>query len=271
MSLWFETIGILLIAICGLLAGRTASRHSAGARVIAMGVSFGLVGLILLARLNVLWELFGLLRPIAAGRLRFMLLAFAVTIGLTAPLSRLRSIISRLATCVVMSILLAVLITLPFMGPALVQENLSAMPTQIDSDGVCRQSQPFTCGPAAAVTALQRLGFEAGEGQLAVAARTSPIIGTSPWNLYRAIQSDYGDAGLRCSFGYLDSLDAVPEDGVALVVIRDALLTDHCVAVLGYTEQMVTVADPIDGLVSMPRVQFNQQWRHCGIILQRPL
>lgn len=271
VELWLETIWIVLVAIGGLLVGRWASRHSSTARLTAMAISFGIIGLILLARQSALWNILPPLRPVAAGRLRFFLLAFTVTVGLTAPLSQLHSMISRFATCVIMSIFMAILITLPFMGPALIQRDLSAIPTRLDVDGVCLQSQSFTCGPAAAVTALHRLGLDATEGQLAIASRTSPIIGTSPWNLYQAVKSGYADTDLRCSFRYLDSLDAVPDGSIVLVVVKDAVLTDHCVAVLSHTNQTVTLADPMEGLVNVPRAQFAQQWRRCGIILQRPL
>lgn len=271
MSLWMETIGILAVAACGLWAGAWASKHSSAARITAMAISLVIVGIILLSRLSILWQVLPTLCPIAAGRLRFVLLAFAVTVGLTSPLTQLRNMLSRFVTCLVMSFIIAVLITLPFMGPALVQQDLSSTPTRMDIDGVCRQSLSFTCGPAAAVTALKHFGMNATEGQLAVAARTSPVIGTSPWELYRAIKANYASQGLRCRFSYLDSLDAIPDDSIALVVIKNALLTDHCVAVMTYNERTVTIADPVEGLVRIPRVQFTRQWRHCGIILQRPL
>jgi hypothetical protein len=115
-----------------------------------MAVSFAVVGLILLSRQGVLWETLPVLRPIAASRLRFVLLAFAVTLGLTAPLTQLRSYASRFITCLIMSFFIAILISFPFLGPALIQSDLAASQTRIDIDGVCRQSQPFTCGPAAA-------------------------------------------------------------------------------------------------------------------------
>ena len=236
-----------------------------------MVFSFGIVGLILLARLSVLWEYLPPLRPISAGRLRFVLLIFAVTVGLTAPLTQLQSYVSRFVTCLVMSVIIAVLVTLPFMGPALVQQDLSETVTRLDIDGVCRQSQSFTCGPAAAVTALKHFGVDATEGQLAVAARTSPVIGTSPWNLYQVLKDNYTSQGLRCRFSYLDSLDAIPDNSIALVVVKDAVLTDHCVAVMAYNDQTVTIADPMEGLIYVPRLQFIKQWRRCGIILQRPL
>lgn len=269
--LWVETFGILLIAAAGILLGRAASRRSVSARIFAMSVSFAVVGLILLARVGSLWQSVPLLCPIAASRLRFVLLAFAVTLGLTAPLSQLRSYTSRFITCVVMAFFIAILVSVPFLGPVLIRSELAASPTKIDIDGVCRQSQPFTCGPAAAVTALNHFGVQATEAELAIDAHTSPIIGTSPWDLYHTLKSDYADEGIKYSFLHMRSIDQLPDDAVLLAVVRDAPTTDHCVAVLAVNDSTVTVADPMAGLVYMPRDSFTQLWRNCGILLQRPL
>ena len=271
MILWLETFGILLIAIIGIVLGRWASRRSTSARILAMSISFGLVGLILLSRLGELWETVPVLRPIAASRLRFVLLAFAVTLGLTAPLTQLRSYASRFITCLVMSFFIAILVSFPFLGPALIQSDLANSETRFDIDGVCRQSQPFTCGPAAAVTALNRFGIEASEGGLAMAAHTSPVIGTSPWNLYKTLEADYSDEGVEYSFLHMRSIDQLPADAILLAVVRDAPATDHCVAVLAVNENTITVADPMAGLVYMPRSSFSQLWRNCGILLKRSI
>lgn len=271
MTLWLETFGILLIASVGVILGRWASCRSTASRIFAMCASFGVVGLILLARQGNLWDSFPFLCPIATSRLRFVLLSFAVTLGLTAPLSQLRSLVSRFITCAVMCGFIMVLVSLPFIGPAMIQSDLAATPTRIDTDGVCRQSQPFTCGPAAAVTALNRLGVEAAEGSLAMQSRTSPIIGTSPWNLYRTLKSEYTAEGIDFSFQYMSSIDQLPPDAILLAVVRDAPAWDHCVAVLAVNERTVTVADPMAGLIHISRDCFNQQWRNCGILLQRPM
>jgi len=271
MTLLLETFGILLIAITGIVLGRWASYRSTSSRIFAMGVSFAVVGLILLARLGSLWEMLPLLRPIAASRMRFVLLAFAVTLGLTAPLTQLRSYASRFITCLVMAFFIAILVSFPFLGPALVQSDLKASQTRIDIDGVCRQSQPFTCGPAAAVTALNHFGVEAVESDLAIQARTSPVIGTSPWELYKTLKSNYSTNGIKYSFLHMRSIDQLPADAVLLAIVRDAPATDHCVAVLAVNENTVTIADPMAGLVYMPRDSFTQLWRNCGILFQRTL
>lgn len=270
MGLWLETIGIFAVAMCGLLAGRYASRRPV-TRGCAMVAAFATIGLVLLARQSILWDTVPGLCPISAGRLRFVLLSFAVTLGLTTPLSQLRSFISRFVTCVIMSVFIAILVTLPFMGPALVQKDLSGLQTRIDVDGVCRQTQPFTCGPAAAVTALNHFGLKGDEGQLAVASRTSPVIGTSPWTLCHVLKETYAPMGLQCNFRHLGSLEQIPADSIVLTVLKDSVLADHCVAILDFNEQFVTIADPMDGLVHVPRPYFMQQWRNCGIIMQRTL
>lgn len=271
MALWLETIGMLLMAVLGVGLGAWASKRSTTARLGAMTAAFALVGVILLARRDDLWEYLPFLCPLAAGRIRFAVLILAVTLGLTAPLDQLTSRISRFVTCAVMCLMISTLISLPFLMPAVLQDQLSSSRTRIDVDGVCRQTLPYTCGPAAAVTALNRLGFEATEGRLALQARTGPVIGTSPWDLYRAIENAYSPQGLSCAFEHLTSLEQIPDGGILLAIVNDHFVVDHCVAVLGYDEQTVTLADPAEGLVHMPRPQFAQQWRNCGILLQRPL
>jgi predicted double-glycine peptidase len=271
MELWLETLGILLIAVVGFILGRWAACRSTQARVFAMVASLIVVTLILLARQGRLWGTFPLLCPIAASRLRFVLLAFAVTLGLTAPLGQLRSFLSRLVTCAIMAVFIAILISFPFVGPAMIQSDLAELQNRIDTDGVCRQSQPFTCGPAAAVTALNHFGLEAAEGELARRCRTSPVIGTSPWELYRTLKSDYADQGLECSFLHMNSIDQLPADAILLAVVRDAPVTDHCVAVLDVNKTTVTIADPMAGLIHIPRDSFSKLWRNCGILLQRSI
>ena len=41
------------------------------------------------------------------------------------------------------------------------------------------------------------------------------------------------------------------------------------IAVLGVSDDAVTVADPVTGSQLMPCKQFEKIWRFCGIVLQR--
>ncbi len=270
MDLWLETIGVFAVAATGMLLGHMASRSGSLSRTAALGVTFLLVGLVLVGRFPTVVYRWPALYPLAAGRVRFVLLVFAVTLGLSAPLAQLTRPGVRMLTCVMMALFVSALTIFPFVGPAAVQGQLATLYNQWDADQVCRQSQPFTCGAAAAATALRRLGIEADEGELAVAARTSPMIGASVWTLYLALNERYSPQGVSCSFGMFDRLDAVPQDGVMLAVMRDSAWGDHCVVVLEMTSRGVTIADPAQGLIHLSIEQFLRSWRGSGIVLRRP-
>ena len=271
MDLWLETIGVYALAAAGMLTGHIASRSGVFSRTAALTITFLLVALVLAGRFPDAVYRWPVLYPLAAGRVRFVLLVFAVALGLSTPLAHMTRPSIRLLTCVIMALYISALTILPFLGPAAAQDKLMSLKTTFDADGVCRQTQPFTCGAAAAVTGLRQLGIEADEGVLAVAARTSPIIGASPWTLYLCLRERYAAQGLLCSFGVFETLDEVPRDAVLLAVMRDNALNDHCVAVVDMTDKYVIVADPAEGLVRIPTVPFLQAWRNCGIVLRRPM
>jgi len=134
-------------------------------------------------------------------------------------------------------------------------------------DGVCLQTRTYTCGPAAAVTALRRLGFIAEEGEIAVLAGTNSITGTLPRSLDSALRGRYGREGLECRYRYFGSVAELKGRGVTLAIVKDAFLIDHCVAVLDVSEGMVLVGDPVLGKQLIPHEQFEQMWRFTGIVL----
>jgi hypothetical protein len=113
------------------------------------------------------------------------------------------------------------------------------------------------------------LGIKADEGELAVLSYSSPVIGTLPTCLTSALQNRYAADGLSCRYRHFDSIDQLRNAGVTLAVVRDAFLLDHCIAVLGVSDDEVTVADPVTGARLMPYKQFEKIWRFCGIVLQR--
>lgn len=271
MNVWLETIGVFAVAAAGMLLGHMASRSGPFSRTAALAITFLLVGLVLAGRVPELVYRWPELYPLASGRVRFVLLIFAVTLGLSSPLAHLTRPSVRMITCVIMALYIAALTILPFIGPAAVQDQLASLQTTFDADGVCRQTQAFTCGPAAAVTGLRQLGFTADEGQLAVASRTSPVIGTSAWTLYQAIRQQYTPQGLICTFGVFESIDQIPRDAVLLAVMHDSAYSDHCVAVIDITDRSVVIADPAEGLLRITHAAFLRSWRNAGVVLRRPI
>ncbi|MCK4913734.1 MAG: hypothetical protein KAS69_03950 [Planctomycetes bacterium] len=160
---------------------------------------------------------------------------------------------------------------LPLFAPALIKTDLSNIKTRINQNGICFQSKSYTCGPAAAVTALGKLGLKADEGKIAVLSRTSPITGTLPNCLSSALENLYGTSGLKCTYRYFDSLEQLKNAGITLAILKDTFISDHCVVVLEVSENLVRIADPQFGMQLIPHKQFEQMWRYSGIVLKREL
>jgi predicted double-glycine peptidase len=206
---------------------------------------------------------------IAVGRIRYVVLSLAVAMGLTVPLSRLPYKFEKLIVCILMAGFVTWFSVLPFLMPALIKDRLSNLQTKFDKNGVCRQTTDYTCGPAAAVTALRKLGLNATEGELAVLSYSSPVTGTLPSCLSAALQDRYSAEGLSCRYQHFDSIAQLKKAGITLALVKEALFMNHCLAVLEVTDEAVTVADPVTGTRLMPYEQFEKIWRFSGIVLQR--
>lgn len=269
MNPWIESAGVVLIALVGVFVGRVFSRFGKLLWVLGYIIPGMLIIMLGMVRFNS--DLY-FIRPfswIAVGRIRFVVLSLAVAMGLTVPLSRLPYKIEKLIVCLLMAGFVIWFSVMPFLMPALIKEQLSNLQTKFDKNGICRQTTDYTCGPAAAVTALGRLGLSATEGELAVLSYSSPVTGTLPSCLSSALQNRYGDEGLSCRYRRFDSVAQLKDAGITLALVKEALFMDHCLAVLEVTDDAVTVADPVTGTRLMPYKQFEKIWRFCGIELQR--
>ena len=269
MVLWVETAGIILVAVSSVFLGRLLSRSQKSYWMLGYFFSCVLLLLLIIARLNnALYFIFPF-NWFIAGRARFVILCLAVTMGLTVPLSRLPYRFEKILVCIAMFVVVTWFSVMPFLMPALIKGHLLNMKTRFDSNGICRQSTDFTCGPAAAVTALGELGLSAREGEIAVLSQSSPVVGTLPTVLCSALEKRYGDNGLKCKYRRFNSIDQLKEAGMALVVIKDAFLIDHCIVVFEVRDNAVAVADPITGAGLIPLEKFEKIWRYSGIVLER--
>ena len=269
MSPWFETAGVVLVALSGVLVGKVFSRLPRSYWSLGYFFPCALVFILLVARCSNSLSFTPPLSWMLAGRVRFVLLCLAATIGLTTPLSRLPRTSEKIIICILMSIVVFWFSILPFLVPWLIRNDLNAIKTKIDANGVCYQSTAYTCAPAAAVTALLRLGLPAQEGELAILAHTSPVAGTLPTCLKQALETRYGSFGLRCHYRPFTSVSQLNNEGITLAVVRDSLMTDHCVAVLDVSGETVTLADPVMGKTLISRHEFEKIWRFTGIVLRR--
>ncbi len=265
----WNMLKVLLTAVLGVALGRLCGRGGRTTR--ALGYVLPLLTLILLTLGRCGW--FGLpngwLGGLFFGQPRFLALSLVIPTGLMTLLPFLPHRFERIATVVVLLGFIACFSIYPVLAPALIRSDLLQTPNRTDPLGVCLQTRPWTCGPAAAVTALNELGLQAHEGRIATLASSVPIIGTLPWDLCNALDRQYGPQGLRCQFRRFETLDELKSAGLTLTMVRGGPMTNHCVAVLGISDQQVVIADPSLGKLRVPIDQFAAEWRHTGITLHR--
>ncbi len=269
MELWLETIGVILVAILGVSLGRRFSFLKKPYWLFGYFLPLLLIVILVITQHISMLSFWPLFSWLATGQIRFFTLALAITMGLTTLLPHLPRKFEKIITCVLMVVFVVRFSVSPLITPALLKDDLSNLQTIIDSDGVCFQSRDYTCGPAAAVTALKKLGFDAQEGEIAVLARTNPLTGTLPRCLYNALQNHYGYKGLKCQYRYFDSIAQLKGQGITLAIIKDAFLSNHCVAVMEISDRMVVIADPVLGKMNISHKQFEKIWRFSGIVLKR--
>ena len=269
MNPWLETTGVILISVFGVFAGRACLRFQKPWWVLGYILPLALIAMLAMIRFNNTLYFVSPFSWIAVGRVRFVVLSLAVSMGLTVPLSRLPYKFEKLIVCLLMAGFVSWFSVLPFLVPALIKDRLSNLQTKFDKNGICRQTTDYTCGPAAAVTALGKLGLSAEEGELAVLSYSSPMTGTLPACLSSALKDRYSADGLSCRYRRFDSIAQLKNAGITLALVREAFMMDHCLAVLEVSDDAVTVADPVTGTRLMPYEQFEKIWRFCGIVLRR--
>jgi hypothetical protein len=269
VSPWLETIGIILVALLGVFLGKLFSRPRKAYWIAGYSLSFLLILFLVITRYSNSLAFAPLFVGITAGRAKFVIFSLAVTMGLTTPLSRLPYKFEKVAIYILMVMVVVWFSVLPFLVPALIEGRLANLTTRLDSNGICFQTTDYTCAPAAAVTALRKLGLPAQEGEIAILSHTSPVTGTLPGCLQAALQNRYSDEGLRCQYRRFDSIAQLKDAGLTLAVVKSAFLSDHCIAVLEVSDRMITVADPVAGKRSLSHKQFEEIWRFSGIVLKR--
>jgi hypothetical protein len=202
------------------------------------------------------------------GRKRFAILGFIAAMILTVPLCRLPRKRERVAVILLMAMIILSMSIWPFLAPAFNRNQLLHLQTRMGADGVCRQNTDYTCGPAAAVTALRKLGLPADEGPIAVLSYTSAATGTPPDILAEALREQYGKDGLLAEYRAFQDLAELRKAGLTLAVIKFDFLVDHYVTVLEVTDSEVVVGDPLNGLDKMTYDQFRRKWRFVGVVLR---
>jgi predicted double-glycine peptidase len=269
MNLWLEAMGAASFAMSGILLGYFFSRLPTPYWTFGYFIPLALV--LIYGAANH-YPALSFTPPVSwmmMGRKKFAIMGFIAGLILTTPLSRLPKRRDRIVVCLLMAAMIFSASIWPFLTPAFNRKELSRLQTQINADGVCIQTTDYTCGPAAAVTALRKLGFSADEGKLAILSETSFITGTSPDMLAEALQKEYGKNGLVAEFRPFKDISELKQAGLALAVVKYNIVEDHWVAVLQVTDSEVIVGDPLGGVVKLSYSDFLEKWRFIGVVLKR--
>jgi predicted double-glycine peptidase len=206
---------------------------------------------------------------ILIGRWRYVLVGAGVAALMTTLRMKLPKPNDQRALAALTVVVLVYVTFWPSAAAIFNRSFLAGIPTKIDQFGVCRQTTDYTCGPAAAVTGLLRLGLRSDEGDLALHAHTSSAMGTPADVLANTINAKFGEAGVHARLRRFRTLDELKAAGLTLVVLKYGLQLDHWMCVLAFTKDAVIVGDPVSGPTRMGIREFEQRFRHIGVVLDR--
>lgn len=269
MNPFFEAIASASFACAGAVLGFLISRFPKPYWIFGYFIPLTLV---LAYGVAVHYPTLSFIPPISwmmIGRKKFAVMGFIAAMVLTTPLSRLPQKRDRIVVFVLVVVIAFVMSVWPFLAPAFNRNQLEHLQTRIGADGICRQNTDYTCGPAAAVTALRKLGLSADEGQIAILSYTSSTTGTPPDILAEALQNEYRKDGLIVKYRAFKDISELRQAGLTLAVVKFSFMVDHYVTVLNVTDTEVVVGDPLNGLDRMSYDEFRQRWRFVGIVLKR--
>lgn len=268
VPIW-QTLAVIGVAVLGAYAGRYFWRIKSMWWTVGYLIPLFFIAVIAVVRWVPYLEFVAPFSWLMAERTEYVLLAFTGTMILTVPLSRIKNPAQEF--CIVLfTILQVLLIYVPiFLLPAFNMKRLAHNYTIIDKDKVCLQRENYTCGPAAAVTALWRFNIAAEEGELAILAKTTHYSGTPPDSLCAAINRKYGAKGVICKYEYFKSIDEIKGKEPVIAIIKYIFMVDHYVTILKVADDKVEIGDPLKGKIEMYREDFEKIWRKGGLTISR--
>ncbi len=270
MKPWLDTFGVLLLAVLGITVGLIAGKIKNRIWLLLYVIPLMLIILVALTRNFSYLRFYQPFSWLTAGRKEFAIFAFAIPMMFSTLIPRLvlrRQKIMLVCLVVVASWLFFVA---PFVSPILARQELQNLDTTLTPDGVCLQTTRYTCGPAAAVTALLQLGIEAKESELAILAYTSPQMGTVEDLLADAIEKQYAGQNVKCTIRFFNSVEELKQNCPAIAVVKHSFFVDHYVTVLEVKDDTVIIGDPLAGKVELSYEDFVKKWRCVGIVLKKP-
>lgn len=264
-----QTIGIILFDSLGIYAGYRFAKLKKP--YWAFGYFIGLA-IMLFIRIPVYIPSLYFSIPFKwflSGRTEFVFTGFCAAIMLSTCMWKTDRKSYKTALPVFMTVILVYYSISPFALPGILFNKHKNLQTKINEEGICMQTTGYTCGPAAAVTALRNLGIDAEEGEIAIACNTTISAGTQPDSLQDGLLKLYSNYGLHCEYRFFTSIQELEPNTV--VIVKYKFMVDHYVTVLKVTETLVIVGDPLVGIKNYPHDSFILLWRKQGVILKKEL
>ncbi len=259
-----QSLGVLFLALLGVRMGKKLNQEPHPWLHLGYATLFLLCAMIAATNWLPHLQLISPFGHLVANRTEFAIMALTCPMLMTALIDHLDHRRKKIMVGTFTGMFTVIFSVFPFLIPAIAYAEQSQYETYLDEDGVCIQSTGFNCGPAAAVTALRRLGIPAQESELALAAFTTNFRGTPMDSLSSAIYTEYG---IMNHLTYETTLDEMKDKVPFIAVIKFDQTSDHYVTVLSITEGKIEVADPLTGIrFSSPEV-FNRKWRKAALIL----
>lgn len=269
MQPWLDTIGIIILAGIGVTLGLLTTKFKKCIWLACYIFPLILIILIALTR-HFYWLVF--YPPfswITEGRMEYVIFSFTIPMIFSTLIPRLSIPRQKIILAFFVAISSVLFFVIPFISPILNRNELEEIETEFSEHGICLQSTSYTCGPAAAATALYHLGIKASEGELAIQAYTTPQTGTSDDLLKEAIEKLYSKDGIVCTFRCFDSISELKGNCPVIVVTKFSFLIDHYVTVLNVTDDEVIIGDPVTGQEILTYKKFKNRWRSVGIVVKR--
>ena len=262
-----QTLAVIALAILGGAIGVWFSRRKS--LLWLVGFVLPIIPILMIGAAR-RWYPLGFQLPfrwLVMGRTQFAITALATAMLIFTLIGRLPKARLRRMVGVFMVLLIFQACVMPFLMPAIQHNQIAGLQTRIDRNGVCLQSTDYTCGPAAAVTALRALGLHADEAEIALVAGTSRSNGTQPDMLANALQNQFAASHLQCDYRAFSTAADLPANHPVIALMRYQFLVDHYVTVLKVGRNHLTIGDPLTGLTDETIEEFESNWRRVGIVV----
>lgn len=250
-------LALITAGACCLYLGRAAARCSprVGA-LVAVAASLVAAGAAA-AHYPPLRDIAGAWLILPGGEAALACLAALTLIGVAGADRKTRRPVLTLAQALVL-VLLAALSSGSLGWRAFGQQLRANFP---DADGALQQTTGITCGPAAASMLLHRAGIRVSEGELAERANTTPLQGTLPHALARAVDRVARRHSLRAHIQRVDYGEAVHLRKPFVALVSRPGMGRHAICVLKVMPEEVVSLDPLSGTrETLSREAFVAEW-----------